>query len=315
MIVISCTHEHSTKDGKDRNGNQRFRCKDCGTTFAAETVRPLGNMRIRMADAVNALGMLLEGLSIRATERLTGIHRDTLDDLILLVGENCQRLLDSMIQNVAVEDVQLDEIWSFVGCKEKCRIARGYGEEMGDSWTFIGIDRSTKLVVAHKVGQRTSATCCEFLKQIDKATTGRFQVSTDGLAAYTNNVPYVLGNRVDFGQLIKTYSSTQEQTRYSPAAIISAEKKPQFGNPDWDRICTSHIERLNLTLRMNLRRFTRLTNGHSKSHKHHVAMQAILFAWYNLCRKHSTIKQTPAMASKLSDHVWTIKELIEKAAG
>src|SRR5438067_12784822 len=113
MIVISCQHEHSTKDGRDRNGNQRFRCKDCGKTFAAETVRPLGTMRISMADAVNALGMLLEGLSIRATERLTGLHRDTLDDLILLVGANCQRLLDSMIQNVPVEDVQLDEIWSF----------------------------------------------------------------------------------------------------------------------------------------------------------------------------------------------------------
>jgi IS1 family transposase len=146
---------------------------------------------------------------------------------------------------------------------------------MGDSWTFIGIDRNTKLVVAHKVGQRDSATCCEFLKQVDKATTGRFQVSTDGLAAYTNNVPFVLGNRGDFAQLIKVYSSTQETTRYSPASIISAERVPQFGNPDWDRICTSHIERLNLTLRMNLRRFTRLTNEHSKSLKHHTAMQAI----------------------------------------
>ncbi|MCI0334188.1 MAG: IS1 family transposase [Planctomycetes bacterium] len=313
MIVISCQHEHNTKDGKDRNGNQRFRCKDCGKTFAAEAARPLGNMRISVKDAVNALGMLLEGLSIRATERLTGLHRDTLDDLILTVGENCQRLLDAMIQNVAVEDVQLDEIWSFVGCKEKHRIARGYGEEMGDSWTFIAIDRNTKLVVAHKVGQRDSATCCEFLKQIDKATTGRFQLSSDGLATYTLNVPFVLGNRVDFAQLIKTYSATQEVTRYSPATIVSAEKKPQFGDPDWERICTSHVERLNLTLRMNLRRFTRLTNGHSKSHKHHVAMQAILFAWYNLCRKHSTIKQTPAMAAGLTEKPWTIPELLERA--
>jgi transposase-like protein len=118
MILIFCQHEHSAKDGKDRNGNQRFRCKDCGKTFAAEVVRPLGNMRISMADAVNALGMLLEGLSIRATERLTGIHRDTLDSLILLAGENCQRLLDSIVKNVPVGDVQIDEIWSFVGCKE-----------------------------------------------------------------------------------------------------------------------------------------------------------------------------------------------------
>jgi transposase-like protein/IS1 family transposase len=314
MILISCQHEHATKDGKDRKGNQRYRCQVCGKTFAAETVRPLGNMRISMKQAVSALGMMLEGLSIRATERLTGLHRDTLDDLILLVGENCQRLLEAKVKNVPVEDVQLDEIWSFVGCKEKTRIARGYSAELGDSWTFIGIDRNTKLVVAHKVGQRDGATCCEFLKQLDKATAGRFQLSTDGLAAYTNNVPYVLGRRVDFAQLVKTYSAQQEVTRYSPATIISAEKRVQFGNPEWDRICTSHVERLNLTLRMNLRRFTRLTNGHSKSLKHHVAMQALLFAWYNFCRIHTTIKKTPAMAAGLTEKAWSMANLLEQAA-
>jgi len=130
---------------------QRLRCKDCGKYMVEDTPRPLGDMRISMKDAVLALGMLLEGVSIRATERLTGLHRDTIDDLILTVGENCQRLLDSKIRCLKVEDVQLDEIWSFIGCKEKTRIKRGHSDEFGDSWTFIGIDRDTKLVLTHLV--------------------------------------------------------------------------------------------------------------------------------------------------------------------
>src|SRR2546423_10839267 len=130
MIVITCQHEHTKKHGKDRKGNQRFRCLDCGATFAKETAKPLGDMRISMRDATLALGMILEGMSIRACERLTGLHRDTIDDLILTVGGNCQRLLDSRIQGVKVDDVQLDEIWSFVGCKEKHRVARGCSRAM-----------------------------------------------------------------------------------------------------------------------------------------------------------------------------------------
>ena len=130
----------------------------------------------------------------------------------------------------------------------------------------------------------------------------------------TLNVPFVLGNRVDFAQLVKNFGPTQSTVRYSPAKITGAEKIPQMGNPDEDRICTSHVERLNLTVRMNLRQFTRLTNGHSKSLKHHVAMQAILFAWYNFSRVHTAIKKTPAVASGVTDKAWTIKELAERAA-
>ena len=143
---------------------------------------------------------------------------------------------------------------------------------------------------------------------------GRFQLTSDGLGLYRNNVPFAFGMQVDFAQLIKVYGSSQEQTRYSPAQIISAEKMSLFGNPDEDRIVTSHIERFNLTLRMSLRRFTWLTNAHSKSLRHHKAMQALFVAWYNFGRKHEALKgKTPAMASKLTDHVWTIKELVERA--
>ncbi len=234
----------------------------------------------------------------------------------MLVGENCQRFLDAKVKGVEVKDLQLDEIWSFVGMKEKTRVARHYGPEFGDSWTFIGIERDTKLNLAHKVGQRDAETCWSFLLKLKSAVgQGRFQITTDGLRAYTNNVPFAFGMQVDFAQLIKVYSSAQETTRYSPAAIISTEKLPIFGTPEEDKISTSHIERFNLTVRMTLRRFTRLTNAHSKSLRHHTAMQALFVAWYNFARKHETLKgNTPAMASGLSDHVWTIKELIQRAA-
>jgi transposase-like protein/IS1 family transposase len=316
MITITCTHEKRHKHGKNKCGNQRFKCATCGATFV-EASGPLGDMRVSMKQATMALSLMLEGMSVRSVQRLTGLSRDTLADLIVLVGQNCARLLDATVKNVNVKDVQLDELWSFVGMKEKTRMARGKSPvEFGDSWTFYGIDRETKLILAHQVGQRDSETCWAFLLKLKAAIGGgRFQLTTDGLAAYRNNVPFAFGMQVQFAQLIKVYGSSQEETRYSPAKIISTEKLPIFGAPEDDRISTSHIERFNLTVRMSLRRFTRLTNAHSKSLKHHAAMQALFVAWYNLCRKHETLKgQTPAMASGLSDHVWTIKELIERAA-
>jgi IS1 family transposase len=273
-------------------------------------------MRITMKQAAMALGMLLEGMSIRACERLTGLHRDTIDDLILTVGANCQRLLDTKVRNVKVRAAEADELWSFVGLKEKNRVARNRSRELGDSWTFICIDADTKLILAHHVGQRDQDTCWSFLLKLKAAVSSdRFQLTTDGLRAYTLNVPYAFGMQCDFAQLIKVYGSSQEETRYSPSKLISADKLPIFGEPEEDRISTSYIERFNLTLRMTCRRHTRLTNAHSKSLKHHVAFQAIVIAFYNFCRKHETLKgQTPAMASGLADEVWSLSKLLDSAA-
>ena len=315
MVVASCSHESHKKHGKDRHGVQRFRCLLCGKTFVDAAPKPLGDMRIEMADAVLALNLLLEGMSIRAVERVTKLHRDTLCQLILVVGANCQRLLESKVRNVAAKDVQADEIWSFVGMKERQRISGRFTGDEGHSWTFIAIDRESKLILAHQVGQRDNVTCNKFLRKLNDATVGRFQISTDGLASYTLSIPFEFRGWVDFGQLIKNYGGGSSTGRYSPARLTSATKKAVFGDPDPDRICTSHIERLNLTLRMNVRRFTRLTNAHSKSLKHHTAMQAIFFAYYNFCRKHETIKKTPSMAAGLAENVWSLIELVERAAG
>lgn len=315
MILATCQHDTTKPVGKDRKGNQRIRCTLCGKYMVEKGPQPLGDMRISMKDATTALGMLLEGMSIRSVERLTGLHRDTIDDLVLTVGDNCKRFFEEKVRNVPAKDVELDELWSFVAMKEKQRITHGESAEIGDSWTFIALESNTRLVLAYQAGQRDSGTCSRFLHKLNRAASGRFQLSSDGLGAYTLAVPFILGGRVDFAQLIKTYAANQTTVRYSPAKISSIEKKPRFGNPDEDKICTSHIERLNLTLRMTMRRFTRLTNGHSKSHKHHVAMQSIFFCFYNFCRKNEALgKQTPAMAAGLTSHTWTIKELLQNAA-
>lgn len=315
MIAISCPHETGHKHGKDRQGNQRYKCSVCGKTFVLEAPKPLGLSRTSVKDATLALSLLLEGMSVRSVQRLTGLCRQTLADLILKIGANCDRFLQDTVKGIPVHDVQMDEIWSFVGMKQKTRLAGERSEEFGDAWTFIAIERSTKLILCHQVGQRDNDTCVATLRKLSTATTGRFQLTTDGLRAYSLNVPFILGNRVDFGVLFKNYASSQEHTRYSPAKIISCEKQVAFGNPDEELISTSIIERFNLTLRMVLRRFTRLTNAHSKSRKHHEAMQAIFVAWYNFCRRNMALRgATPAMASGLAAKPWSVKELLVQVA-
>jgi len=311
MIAPQCTHESYKRSGKHPNGRQRYKCKSCGKRFIRDEDRPLGEMRTDVDRAAMALSLLLEGMSIRACERITQLHRDTICNLILTVGANCERYMDSL-EGVRAEDIQCDEIWSFVRCKQ--RNARDVDD--GDSWLFIGVERNTKMILAYREGDRSAVTCDAFLAQLDKATRGqRVQVSTDGLASYTHGVPFAMGGRVDFGQLVKQYASSQEQTRYSPAVITSAEKRSVFGAPDPDRICTSHIERLNLTIRMQLRRFTRLTNGHSKSREHHRAMFSIFVVWYNWVRRHQSLRgRTPAMASGLIGRPLTVREMISEVS-
>jgi len=315
MVAINdCTHENRTKHGRDRKGNQRWKCQDCGATFTSSDARPLGDMRTDLDKAAMVLNMLLEGMSIRGASRITGMKPDTICDLIVLVGENCDRFLKEYVRDVHPTAVELDEIWDFIGCKAKTAEAKGFHDERGDSWTWLAIDADTKMILSYAIGKRDEVTGQQFLNRLRDATTGRFQVTSDGLATYRYTVPLTFGTRVDFAQLVKSYAATQDVTRYSPAKITGIEKTIRFGNPDEDRISTSYSERLNLSVRMHVRRFTRLTNAHSKSVRHHEAMVALFAAWYCLCRKHESIGMTPAMSSGLADHRWSIQELLCKAA-
>lgn len=316
MIAVKCECKNYSKNGKSRKGEQRFICKDCKRRWTEDRPRPIGDMRTDLDRAAMAIQLLVEGSSIRATSRITKLAQDTISSLIIKVGENCGRFLANTVKDVQCNYVEADEVWSFVGMKQRTAKLRGFGKspELGDSWSFVAIDRETKLILAHHIGQRSNADCYDFLEKLNSATSGRFQLTTDGWGGYTNAVPMTFGNRVDFAQLIKSYEKEQETVRYSPAKIKSIEKVARFGNPDLSMCSTSFIENWNLQLRMSSRRHTRLTNAFSKSRKHHAAMQNIFIAAYNFCRKHGTLKMSPAMAAGLADSVWSIERLIFKVA-
>lgn len=314
MIAPICKHEKLTKHGRDRKGNQRWKCGCCGQTVTREMERPLGDMRIDLDAAVNVLRLLLEGMSIRACERITGIKRDTICNLVLQAGELCDRFLAKRVANVEAKFIEMDEIWGFVFCKARTATEKGHSPEVGDAWTWLAIDAESKLILSHVTGKRDEPTCRAFLKRLNNATTGRAQVTSDGLPLYTYNVPMHMGGRVDFAQLIKTYKSTQTEARYSPATITGIDKTVRFGQPDADHISTSYAERFNLSIRMHNRRMTRLTNAHSKTGEHHAAMMSLFVAYYNFCRKNEAVgKVSPAMAAGLAEKVWTLRELLEYA--
>jgi IS1 family transposase len=267
--------------------------------------------------------MLLEGTSVRSTERLTGVHRDTILSVLVEAGEACERFLSRTLRNIKVDDVEADEIWSFVHCKEKTRLAKGYGETRGDAWCYVGIERTSKLVLAWHMGKRSTPDTIDFMAKLRRATADdRFQLSTDKYLPYRVAVPAWFGRDIDFAQIAKVYGNPPErgpEARYSPGEVVDIIVTVRSGNPDPDRICTSHVERSNLSIRTSLRRLTRLVIGHSKKWENHRAALALYFAHYNLCRVHTTLtnrceaKTTPAMAAGLTDHVWSVGELLTNA--
>jgi len=298
--------------GKHRNGLRRFRCPKCKRTFTEPHTRTLGQMYIPWEKALLAIQLLLEGNSIRSTERISGLDRNTIMRVLVLAGEKCEKVSEEMIRNVPVSEVQADEIWSFIGKKEKVLKAND-DPSLGDAYCFVGIERNSKLVLAWHLGRRTARDTEAFTEKINEATAGNFQITTDGFKAYIDAVHMTLGTRVDFAQLIKVYAASPEgEHRYSPSEVVATEVVPVIGNPDPNKICTSHVERQNLTMRMQIRRFTRLTNAFSKKWENHYAALSLYFAYYNFVRIHSAIRVTPAMESGLTDHVWTLKELLSR---
>jgi IS1 family transposase len=268
-----------------------------------------------MDKALLCLKLLVEGNSIRSTERITGVDKKTIISLLVLAGERCERLMEKKLRKVKVSDIQADEIWAYVGMKEKTKKRKGKdADTLGDAYTFVAFERDSKLILAWHLGRRTERDTLLFTEKIFAAvdgTEGRIQVSTDGFPAYPDALAYSLGTRADYAQIIKIYAAPDPaEHRYSPSHVVEAITSPVFGNPDPEKICTSHVERQNLNIRMAMRRFTRLTNGFSKKWENLKAALALYFAYYNFCRIHSSIRCTPAMEAGVTKHVWELKDLL-----
>jgi IS1 family transposase len=258
-----------------------------------------------------ALHCLLEGCSIRSTERLTGLNRNTIMRLLIVAGERSTRLMDSKMRGLKPRYLQCDEIWTFVQKKQK-RADRN-DSLIGDQWVFVAIDAETKLVPSFVVGKRTNAITLAFLRDLrSRLADTRFQLTTDGFHFYQLGVEDVFGGNADFAQLVKLFGDFGQgpDARYSPPRITEVISKVRNGRPDPKHISTSFVERQNLTMRMQMRRFTRLTLGFSKKLSHLKAAINLHFAYYNFCRVHSSLRVTPAMEAGLTDHAWSIGELL-----
>jgi len=252
------------------------------------------------------LHMLVEGTSMRAISRMTGVSINTVTKLLVDAGRACIVHHSRTVQNVAAKRVQCDEIWSFNYAKQKnVKAAKAAPEWAGDVWTWTALDADSKLMISYMVGDRSAAAAQEFMTDAAYRLANRVQLTTDGHAAYLVGVEAGFGMDVDFAQLVKIYGASPESAkgRYSPAECIGAKKVPVMGSPDPAHVSTSYVERSNLTIRMGNRRFTRLTNAFSKKIDNHVFMLALYFTFYNFCRIHKTLRVTPAMAAGIDSTV------------
>lgn len=269
--------------------------------------------RLSTAKRRAVIAALVEGNSIRATVRMTGVAKNTVTKLLLDLGTVCSIHQDRVMRDLTCERIQCDEIWAFVYAKQK-NVPEHKRGEAGDVWTWVAIDSDTKLVPTFRIGPRDLNTASAFMNDLSKRLRSRVQLTTDGLNVYLLAVEGAFGGDVDYAQLVKLYGTDQDsrkpERRYSPSVCIGAEAIAVNGDPSGEHISTSHVERLNLTMRMSMRRYTRLTNAFSKKVENLAAAVALHFAHYNFCRAHKTLGTTPAVAAGLTDHVWSLDELI-----
>ncbi len=258
------------------------------------------------------LKLLCEGQSMRATARLADVSLNTVKKLLADAGKVAADLHDELVQDVTASRIQCDEIWSFTYAKQKnVKGAKAPPPEAGDTWTWTALDSDSKLIVAWLVGGRDGEYAIAFMDDLRGRLANRVQLTTDGHSAYLEAVEGAFGDDVDYAQLVKLYGDAPEaEKRYSPAACVGARKRRVTGKPERAAVSTSHVERHNLTMRMHMRRFTRLTNAFSKKFENHMHMVALYTVWYNFMRIHQTLRVTPAMEAGLSDRVWDMDDLV-----
>ena len=277
--------------------------------------------RLSTETRAQALNMLVEGSSMRATSRILGVSQNTVAKLLVDAGETCLALHDERVRDVRARSVQCDEIWAFTYSKQRnAPYARGVIDGAGDVWTWTAIEQDTKLLISWLVGDRGSETALTFMDDLRSRVTDRIQLATDGHLAYPMAVEGAFGGYVDYGQVIKVYGydgETEQERRYSSPQCISLVKRPVVGDPDMSELNTSHVERHNLTMRMSMRRFTRLTNAYSKKVQNHIYAVALYAVWYNFIRPHRSLGGTPAMASGLAEYPldlrWLVNEMNDRA--
>jgi IS1 family transposase len=263
------------------------------------------------ADRTRIVSALVEGCGINAITRMTGISKPTVLKLLADLGKACYAYHDEHVRGLSCKRIQCDEIWSFVGAKQKNVTIEQMEGGWGDVWTWTALDADTKLMVSYLVGQRGLTWAKAFMEDVALRINSRVQITTDGHRAYVEAIEGVFGMDVDYAVLIKVYgNATTPETRYSPGEVIGTETVHVTGNPDPRHISTSFVERQNLTMRMSMRRFTRLTNAFSKKLANHEAAIALHYMHYNFCRIHKTLRVTPAMEAGISSHVWSIEELV-----
>lgn len=267
--------------------------------------------RLPMEKRAAILGMLVEGNSLRATSRLADVSINTVTKLLVDLGFACAEYHHKHVRSVRVHRLQCDEIWSFVGAKAKNVRPERKADAWGDIWTWVALDADSKLCVSYLVGGRDGWWAREFMNDCAKRVVGRVQITTDGHRVYMDAVEEAFGADVDYGELQKIYGAVEEdETHYSPAQCIGCDMKVVSGDPDPKHVSTSFVEPQNLTMRMGVRRFTRLTNVFTKKVENYAAMVAIHFMYYNFVRIHKALRVTPAMAAGISDHVWSAEELL-----
>lgn len=254
---------------------------------------------------------LVEGASVRSTERMTGVHRDTILRLLARVGRGCERLMDAEFRHLTCQRIQIDEVWGYVAKKSRHVREGDDPKRVGDFYTFVAIDADTKLVPSYLVGKRDRVTAEMFLADLASRLDSRIQLSSDAMSSYVDAVDYAFGRNVDYGQIVKYYEAEPiGPGRYSPPQVVGVDVAPIWGDPDPAHISTSFVERQNLTMRMAIRRLTRLTNAFSKTPEGLKAAVALHFGHYNFVRRHRSLRVTPAMEAGITPHLWTVSELV-----